>query len=287
MKIKKIAQIRGCQDGAIWGSELFRFDHHGHCAVYELSEIKKDEVATLTPKGEFTLDRAEVLVPHSNAVCFGTELYEEGDTYPLLYSNVYNNYAKQEEKYMGICCVYRLQRDGEGYKTTLVQLIEIGFCEKYPLWKAYEDKHGARPYGNFVIDRQNAAYYAFVMQNEERGTRYFKFDLPSVKAGEYDSSLGVKRLTLTEADIREYFDCSFCRYIQGATVHEGRIYSTEGFTNNEVYRPAMRIIDLAKKEERYIDIMREGFKEEPEMIDFYRGTCYYSDAYGNLYTVEF
>ena len=83
------------------------------------------------------------------------------------------------------------------------------------------------------------------------------------------------------------FDCSFCRYIQGATVHEGRIYSTEGFTNNEVYRPAMRIIDLAKKEERYIDIMREGFKEEPEMIDFYRGVCYYSDAYGNLYTVEF
>ncbi len=285
MNIKKIAKIRGGQDGAIWGDELFRFDTRGHGTVYDLSAINKD--GTAEPKGEFLLDRAEQLVPHSNAVCFGTEFYEEGDGYPLLYTNVYNNYAKQENPYMGVCCVYRLQKDGEVYKTTLVQLIEIGFCEKYPLWKAYEDKHGARPYGNFVIDRENASYYAFVMKNQEMGTSYFKFDLPSVKEGDIHPLLGVRHFVLTEADIRERFDCSFHRYIQGAILHDGCIYSTEGFTGNEVNRPAIRIIDLAKKEEQYIDIMKEGFQEEPEMIDFYDGTCYYSDAYGNLYTIEF
>lgn len=30
-----------------------------------------------------------------------------------------------------------------------------------------------------------------------------------------------------------------------------------------------------------------GYDKEPEMIDFSDGKCYYSDAYGNFYTVEF
>lgn len=289
MKITKVGKIRGCQDGAIYGSELFRFDHGGHCAVYDLKNLKVEDEddGRFAPIGQFTLDRADEIVPHSNAVCFGAEFYEEGDTYPLLYSNIYNNYAKTDNPLRGVCCVYRLERTENTYKTTLVQLIEIGFCEDATLWRASEEKHGARPYGNFLVDRENRSYYAFVMRNKEKGTRYFRFDLPSVHDGAPDPVYGVKKVVLTKEDIRDCFDCGYHYYIQGAALHEGKIYSTEGFRSDEINRPAIRVIDLKTKSESYFDIMNMGFEHEPECIDFYNGVCYYSDAPGNLYTVEF
>ena len=287
MKIRQIAKIRGGQDGAIWENQLFRFDHRGKCAVYDLRETDPCEVRELEPIGEFVLDKADVIVPHSNAVCWGTEFFESGDKYPLLYTNVYNNYAKSENKLVGVCCVYRVMRDEKGFKTALVQLIEIGFTEDPLLWKAAPDADGVRPYGNFVIDRESGYYYSFVMRNEELGTRYFKFKIPSVNEGEIDETYGVKRVVLREEDICDMFDCPYHRFIQGATLHGGYIYSTEGFENNAVNRPAIRIIDLeGKRQERYIDLLEDGYLMEPEMIDFYGDAFCYSDAVGNLYRLE-
>lgn len=286
MKIKLISKIGCGQDGAIYNSELFRFDNCGGCSVYNLSDLQKDKICELKPIAEFKLDRSELLAPHSNAVCFGSEFYEAGDDYPLLYTNIYNNYAKKEDKLIGVCCVYRIQRIGQEFKTTLVQLIEIGFCEDQDLWKAYSDKHGVRPYGNFVVDKESQSYWGFVMRNENSGTRYFRFDLPSARDGESDARFNVKKVVLKDTDIREYFDCDYHRFIQGAIVHKGKIYSTEGFHNDEVNRPAIRVVDLAAKQEKYFDIMNLGFIAEPEFIDFYEDMCLYSDYDGNLYTIE-
>lgn len=286
MKIQQIAKIKGGQDGAIYGSELFRFDHKGNCAVYDLSELTDGETRELSPIAAFRLDRADLVAPHSNAVCFGCEFYEAGDDYPLLYSNVYNNCKNEEDPMIGVCFVYRIQRTEAGFQSTLVQLIEIVFFEDPILWKASPDRHGVRPYGNFVIDRETRSYYAFVMRNEALGTRYFRFDLPSVRDGIMDVRFGVPKCVLGKADIRDSFDCSYHRYIQGAILHAGKIYSTEGFHEDTVNRPAIRIIDLKQKQETHVDIMDMGFVNEPEFIDFYGDTCLYSDAYGNLYTVE-
>jgi len=288
MKIKQVAIIKGGQDGAIFKNELFRFGSRGHCTVYDMRDIDYENVKELEPIGKFVLDRSDVLAPHSNAVCFGKEYFSPDDEYPLLYSNVYNNYAKEEEKRIGVCCVYRLQRIGSEYKTTLVQLIEIGFCSDFSLWRAYEDSDGVRPYGNFLVDCESSSYYAFVMRSEESGTRYFRFDLPSVNEGQPDSVLGVPKVVLCPSDVREYFDCPPHRYVQGATIHNGVIYSTEGFTNNEVNRPAIRLISTsAKRQEHYFDLLEMGFANEAEMIDFYEGSCYYSDVHGNLFLVDF
>ena len=92
---------------------------------------------------------------------------------------------------------------------------------------------------------------------------------------------------LTADDICESFDLGYFRYVQGAVLYGGRIYSTEGFHKDEVNRPAIRVIDLSDRSETYYDIMEKGFVTEPEFIDFYNGDCYYSDARGNLYAVEF
>ena len=285
MEIKEIGKIGGGQDGAIFGHLLFRLHHKGGCAVYDLAPLKEGGAPVYLTS--FTLGATERIVPHCNSVCFGAEYYAEGDEFPLLYANVYNNYASAENKRIGECCVYRLIREGNGFRADLVQLIAIGFCEDAELWKASPDAHGVRPYANFLVDTDTRSYYAYVMRDEEKGTRYFRFDLPSVHEGEVDPVLGVRRVEIGEGDIRDRFDLAFCRFIQGGIINGGMLYSTEGFSNSEKNPPAIRAIDLNAKSEVYYHLPSLGINEEPEMIDFMDGVCYYSDAYGNLFTVTF
>jgi len=268
MNIKKIGSISGGQDGAIFGDYIFRFGTYGKCYVHETES--KRAVA------EFMLDKSDEIVPHSNAVQFGCEFADKNDEFPLLYTNIYNNYAGKENPMKGVCLVYRVMKDGEGFATKLVQKITVDFVED-ELWKSGED---VRPYGNFVIDRDKKRLYAFVMRDKDKACRYFAFPLPTLSQGE--------DIRLKKEDIIEYFDCPYHYYIQGATCHNGKIYSTEGFNNDRENAPAIRIIDLDKKEQIfYVNLLDMGITEEPEFIDFADdGTCYYSDANGLLYIFE-
>ena len=223
MKFKQIAVMASGQDGAIFGNLLFRFNTKGYGNVYDLSSMDTAaEPTELAPLTTFRLDRAEELVPHSNAVMFGTEYAEEGDEFPLLYSNVYNNYKKSEDRREGQCCVYRLERAGESFKTTLVQLIEIGFTKDSELWCS-ADVEDVRPYGNFTIDRERGLYWAFVMRDGTQSTRYFSFRLPKLADGVWDESLGLRRVVLTPSEILSQFDCPYHDYVQGACCHRGKI----------------------------------------------------------------
>lgn len=285
MNFKHIATMASGQDGAIWGELLFRFNAKGACRVYDMSRAAAD--SEMEAIATFTLDRAEEIVPHSNAVCFGTEYAEAGDEFPLLYSNIYNNYAKTENKQKGVCCVYHLKREGDSFSTTLVQLIEIGFTEDSNLWCSVGGAD-VRPYGNFTIDRERDLYWAFVMRDGTRTTRYMSFKLPKLADGTPDAALGVNKVVLTPTDILSQFDCDYHDFVQGACCHGGRIYSVEGFHADGKHPPAMRVIDtVAGVQERYIDLVAHNCLIEPECIDFVGDTCYYSDAHGALYLVEF
>lgn len=278
MNIKPIAQISAGQDGAIWGQYIFRFDTAGHCRVHALGSWEY--------VGEFTLDRADKLTPHSNAVVFGCEYYAPEDEFPLLYTNIYNNYAKADDPLKGVCCVYRLLREGSTFTSQLVQLIAIGFTEDTGLWCSPEGD--VRPYGNFVIDREHNRYYAFVMRDGCHSTRYFSFSLPSVVEGEMDETFHVRRCTLAANGITDFFDVPYHHYIQGACFHQGNIYSVEGFTDDKQNPPGIRVIDPAARcQTLYVNFMDMGIREEAEFIDFADGICYYSDAHGKLYTLEF
>ena len=92
VSIKQLATMMGAQDGAIYGDYLFRFSSKGGCRVYNISKITcESDTSELLPIAKFTLDKAEIIVPHSNAVVFGNEFYDAGDEFPLLYSNIYNS----------------------------------------------------------------------------------------------------------------------------------------------------------------------------------------------------
>ena len=284
IKFNHIATIRGGQDGAIWGDFLFRFGSEGECAVYDLRGLSRENAQ---PVAAFTLDKANKLVPHSNTVFFGTEYARPGDEFPLLYSNIYYNYAKYPDRLEGICCVYRLWREDDGFKTKLVQLVEVGFADDRDLWRS-ESVSDVRPYGNFIIDRQRGLYYAFTMRDEAAATRYFAFRLPRLDAGERDPVYGVNRVVLREEDILTQFDCPYHHYVQGACCHDGKIYSLEGFTNSEENPPALRIIDTDRECQETLVMMGDfGLTIEPELIDFAGDTCWYCDNSGNLYVLKF
>ncbi len=285
MKIHHISKIKKGQDGAIHNGLLFRFEINGMGRVYDLSHIEANgEVQDLIPIAEFTLDGTDVIVPHSNSVVFGSEYFEESDEFPLLFSNVYNNYAKAEDKKVGITCVYRVWREGASFSSRLLATIEIGFTNDRELWRSAGETADVRPYGNFVIDRDADKYYAFVMRDGERKTRFFRFPLPKIKNAMPNGD-GLRRIVLEKEDIEDYFDTSYHNYIQGAVCHSGKIYSVEGF--HERIHPAIRIIDLAKKEEEtFFDFFEAGFIHEPELIDFLDEKCIYSDAVGNLFHLD-
>jgi hypothetical protein len=285
MKVTPIGQIVSNQDGAIWGKYLFAINGRGHVRVYDIDSFK----GGITPDGNidsFVLDKADVICPHSNAVCFGSEFYCEGDEFPLLYTNIYNNYAGAPDPLKGVCCVYRIVRDGKKFSSALVQLIEIGFVEDATLWKMSEDADCERPYGNFVIDRDKNIFYGFTMRSAKSGTRYFAFDLPRVQGGETSKAYGVKRVVLGRDDIKYYFDTEQHYYPQGACCHNSLIYSLEGFNTDEL-PPRLRIIDAEAKKQIFCADLRKYIPGiEPELIDFCGDTCYYADDEGNLYIME-
>jgi hypothetical protein len=283
MKVTKLCDINGGQDGVIWGNFFMIFHSKGVGWVYDFEKLKKGEVERIA---SFDLDKIDVMRPHCNSVVFGNEYYEEGDEFPLVYCNVYNNYQKFEEKHVGVCCVYRLQRNGLEFKTTLVQIIKVGFVEDSTLWCS--ETGDFRPYGNFVVDREKSVLYAFNMRDQHHTTRYFAFKLPKGRDGVLNEETGVRWLELTKEDLIDYFDTDYHNFMQGATMHNGKIYSVEGFTNNVKAQPAIRIINPETKElEFYASFMEMGYIDEAEFIDFTEdGKCYYENGTA-LYELEF
>lgn len=282
MNAEKLGVIEEGQDGAVFNGYLFRFNAKGACAVYQTDELSDNSV----PISRFVLDKVNLITPHSNSVAFSNTRYCDTDEFPLLYSNVYNNYAKTDNPMKGVTCVYRLERNGNTFSTTLLQLIEIGFTDD-PVWKS-AGGNDARPYGNFAIDSENGIYYAFTMRDEEQTTRYFAFDLPNINDGTYDDAFGVKRVILGKEDIRSFFDCEYHRYIQGACFRNGIIYSLEGFTDSESNPPAIRFIDVNKQKQSRLYYFADCHMNiEPELIDFKKDACYYADHDGNVFVLSF
>ena len=259
LEFTHLGNIAKGQDGIIYDGCLLRFGSKGTCRVYELQ--------TLQEISAFTLDKVDALMPHSNSVSL------RGN---ILYTNLYNTYAKESDRREGVCCAYRIHREGNTFCTELMQVIRIGFAQT-SLWRS-ENCQDVRPYGNFVVEGNKL--YAFVMRDESHTTRFFRFALPDISAPE---------VILTQGDIEAQFDESYVNYMQGAMCVDGLIYSLEGFDHpNDRGRPALRIFDTKKqKQVFYADLTAYGLVDEPEWIDHYDGHTYYADHAGNVYRLAF
>ena len=283
---KQIGKICQGQDGCIWGNTLFRFDGDGNCWVYDLNDLAPMEDGEAKCVAKFRLDRADEICPHSNSVCFGAERFADDDQFPLLYTNIYNAYNHQEDEMWGVCCVYRLQRDGDSFKTTLAQIIEVGFAHDAELWCSRKPGEGRdiRPFGNFTVDAERGKYYGFVMRDTSHKTRFFEFALPKLQDGALDEKYGVNRVVLTPEDVLSKFDCDYSNYLQGACVHNGIIYSIEGGSKSFDIPATLMVVDPKSGLQAVrISLIYYGMEYEPEFICYTGDRCIYSDNMGNLF----
>lgn len=289
MKIQKVAVSTGGQDGAFWGDYLFRFEADGTGVVQDARPLDSagDGVVELPVVAEIHFNENDPVIPHCNAVVFGIEYFAPDDEFPLMYANIYNNYSGAEDRREGMCCVYRLQRNGTAFSLTLVQIIQIGFKDDL-LWISGGETKDIRPYGNFVIDCEKNLLHAFTMRDADRVSRYFTFNLPKLSDGEWSETYGVRFVTLGKEDVCQWFDTEYHCFIQGGCCYGGKIYSSEGFTRSEENAPALRVIDPEQKKQMFhCNLLKLGYEEEAEFVDFRNGKCYYSDACGTIYQVEF
>lgn len=278
MKIEKIGLISSGQDGAIYNGELFRFEVDGHVSVFDTK--------TFSLTGEFDLDRKDEWLAHSNCSFFGNAFYDKKDEFPILYTNVYNTYAKEQDRREGVLLAYRIGREKGKFFSRLVQIIKIGFVEDLTLWKSLKDNKDLRSYGNFVEDKEKKILWAFTTRNKEMVTRFFSFTMPNITDGKCDKD-DVKTVVLDKKDIKSYFDVDFQYYIQGATCKDGVIYSLEGYGESSDYECKLKLIDTAlQKEIKCIKFADFGCVEEAELIDFDDGKCIYGDSQGVLFLIK-
>lgn len=272
---ENVAKMSACQDGAIYDGKLFLFTAGGTCTAYDVRTGKKT--------GYIYFSSTSPLIPHANSVCFGNTFYAEGDKYPLLYANIYNNYTDRPDRMEGTCCVFRLTENGKFYNLDLVQVIRVGFAKDVDLWLSASGN--SAPYGNFIVDTDRDKLYAYVMRNESNSTRFFEFDLPALTAGEYHEAYGCNVVTLGREDYDNMFDVDFSFYIQGGCYRDGKVISIEGMDSGSGKEPALRIIDLESGTlEATYYLAEAGLFREPEMISFDpdTGVLYYSGYDGHL-----
>ncbi len=272
-----MGKIGTWQDGDIHDGKLFVFGAAGTGAVFDLETREK--------LGGITLDEKDLIKPHANSVCFGSTYYEPGDKYPLLYINIYSNYADAEDRMEGTCCVYRLIETEGNFSTELVQVIKIGFTEDLTLWKSKENNGDVRPYGNFVVDTDENRLYAFVMRDANKTIRFFEFAIPVISDGTYNESYGCNVVTLETDDIKSRFDSENYNYLQGCCYYGGKILCMCDFGGDA----PLHIIDLEKqKVAESFCLGYAGLRAEPEVIcvDDFDGTLYYCAADGILRKIE-
>lgn len=173
---------------------------------------------------------------------------------------------------------------GTPWTNTLKQVIKIGFVNNTELWSPSSD---VRPYGNFIIDKENNYLYAYTMHTTNNATYWHKFALPNTEDGEYNDTYGCNVVTLTEADILDSWQTSYQNYIQGATCYNGKLWTTEGL-GISTSTAKMKVIDPNANGEREIavfDFNADGITGEPEFIDFYNNECYMGTL-GTMYKLN-
>ena len=243
------------QDSACYGNNFITFNSTGY---YQMFTMNGDLL-----KASTGLDQVSTIAPHANSVCFGTERYDEGDTYPLLYVNAYNTALPT-----GACYVYRLLNN---MSTSLQQTILIDFTSD-PIWAG--DGSSVRPYGNFIVDTDNNKLYAYVMIDSLNVTRFFTFNLPTLSQGSI--------VRLSTSDIEEYFDIEWMYYMQGVCYFNGKIYASCGFTSADC---KLYAVDLTTKKVTSV-VPLGGFVGEPETVFVYNDELYLSSG-TSLFKLQF
>jgi len=207
---------------------------------------------------------------HSNQSCFGAAKYDPNDPFPLLYVSVF------QSKNRCSTLVYRILPNWNDstneYDSFSIELVQRIY---YPTVSDTNALYNV----NTVVDIHNNCIYTYSRNNNSNADNYLKcriskFPLPDAHSG---------NVTFENNEILDSFELNvFAANMQGAALDGNYLYIGRGYPGaGYVY---LYIIDLSEKRIKYtVDLLNNGFYEEPEGVYFYNGILYVSTAIRNVY----
>lgn len=195
---------------------------------------------------------------HCNQSSFGIDFYADNDPFPLLYISMQNNSEGRGEVH-----VYRIvptYTDGEisEFSLTRVQVVYLPVMS--------DENCLGNP--NVTIDVQKGVMWAYCRNEREGASNYrkahfAKFAIP-------DKNVSV--VTLDDADILDSFSDDWSMlYAQGGFIKNGKLIIMQGMASGGfIY---CRVIDLylERKQVAMMDLLADGFTQEPEGVFTYDG----------------
>lgn len=256
------------QSSACYGDYVF-FLLDGMKEVQMYNIQKKKDIFTLT---QTALGQASVY--HCNQSCFGKEKYHPEDPFPLLYVSMFQASGRCSSMVYRILPNWNTASDEyNSFSLVLVQRIY------YP--KA--SNTNALYYVNAVIDTINNCIYTYSSNSYPSTINYLKcqiskFPLPDAHSG---------NVVFEDKDIIEsYAVDAASANMQGGAIDNNMLYIGRGYPGAGYVN--LYIIDLLEKRIKYnVDLLNNGFYEEPEGAFFYNGILYISTSYYKIYQFLF
>ena len=195
---------------------------------------------------------------HCNQTSFSTKYYDSADMFPVMYISMQNG-SDGRCQALGYRIIPTLT-DGEISSFT----IELAQTVKLPVMTDQNCLGNV----NITFDTQNGHMWGYGRNNNSEADNYNKamfarFAIPELSESE---------VVLEDSDILEAFPDDWSMlYAQGGFIRNGKLVIMQGYQNaGFIY---CRVIDLycAKRMVSLIDLLANGFTQEPEGVFFYNG----------------
>ncbi len=211
---------------------------------------------------------------HCNSASFSTLRYDQDDVFPVLYTSVKNDAN-------GRCAwvAYRIiptYTDDEISSFTIeqVQVIHLPVMTD-------ENCLGET---NVCVDAQNEVLWGFGHNSragaDNRGIGMFtQFPMPPLSETE---------VTWEDSDIVQSFSIgSPIGAFQDGFIHNGKLYFARGYES--AGHISLQVVDLyaRKMQVTFVDLLANGFTEEPEGLFLYNGKIYTSSLNTNIWEFKF
>lgn len=243
------------QGAAVYNGYLFlAYNKHPMISVYNMATYELVNNIEFTPVDTY----------HCNNINFGSQKYDDGDTFPLLYVSM-ENIAEHK------CLVYRIQYANSTFSATLVQTITYPDPETI---SAY--------YPNCILDNDNGVMYitsytqnSYMATTANNQIRICKYTIPLLSEGD---------VTLNYAEKLDEFLIPAMTATQGAFVYNGKIIEVFGFTGSAFL---CQIDPTTKQVVTKISLDSIGLTVEPESTFMYNGYIHIWYVYGDIYKLYF
>lgn len=263
------------QSATNWGKHLFIFtDRMASILLYDLEEKSILYTLKLQPHTELNNN---IPVYHCNQCHFGKKKYDRKDYFPLLY--VCQRSIKGPSPAFTI--VFRvLPEFDDNRRITSFSVREV---QRIHFPQMTDQNSMGNPC--VVIDSKGGFLYTYSRNYNKRASNFnlatfSKFKLPQIEKEDTTYS----QVYLNDSDIIDAFTCDFSSVnVQGGFFRKGKIYLVQGYPSknpdlNFVY---FREVNVKKKKQtRVVDMLADGFYEEPEGCWYYEKKVMIS-TYGN------